>query len=354
LSGPLEYCARDRVRLIELLALADGELLAAVAGRRTAELRTRYERFRAAELARAPDVETVCRHCRGYPHTLDGAAAPHALDVAGGAGRLAKLTAAPVVAILGSRTASDYGMEMARNLARGLTASGVTVAASVTDGVAVAAHAGALEVSGASVAVMGGGLGVSCPARRRSLYERITRNGCAVSELPLDCPGRRWGQLASERIVVELAEVAVLVEADSTPGDLTAARIAQALGRTVAAIPGRVTSPLSRGTHSLLMHGANLVRGPQDVLELLYARGAARSHGQRARAATCASEADAGLQPALLATLERVGAGRDTPDKLTRAGGDCSEVLLALTELELRGLLVRGDGGRYVPRYPLR
>jgi DNA processing protein len=351
LSGPLEYCARDRGRLIDLLALADDELLAAVAGKRAAELKIRYECFRADELAHPPGIEAICRHRRDYPRALGGRAAPHMLDVAGGAGRLAKLTAAPVVAILGSRAASDYGMEMASDLARGLTASGVSVVASLTDGIAIAAHAGALEVSGASVAVMGDGLGVSCPARRRSLYERVTRDGCAVSELPPDCTGRRWGHLASERIVVELAAVAVLVEADQTPEDLAAAHIARALGRTVAAIPGRVTSPLSRGTHALLLDGASLVRGPQDVLELLCPIAATLPQGQTAPVPTAGVKPHDGLQSDLRAMLERVGSGWDTPDKLTRANP--SEVLLALSELELMGLLARGDGGRYVPRYPL-
>jgi DNA processing protein len=374
LSGPLEYCARDRGRLFELLALPDRELLAAVAGRRTAELRARYERFPAGELERGHEVGTICRHRRGYPRALSGPAAPPALDVAGGAGRLAKLTAAPVVAILGSRAASDYGIEIARSLARGLAASGVTVAASLTDGIAIAAHAGALDAGGASIAVMGGGLDVSCPARRRSLHERVKRRGCAVSELPRDCNGRRWGQLASERIVVELAALTVLVEAEQTTGDLAAAHMAQALGRPVAAIPGRVTSPLSHGTHALLMDGASLVRGPRDVLELLYRAGASRPEGRAAPAAHAAVEPRAGLEPhaglashagmephaglepyaglepRLKATLARVGAGCDTPDKLTRAGADPAEVLTALSELELMGLLARGDGGRYLPR----
>jgi DNA processing protein len=352
LSGPLEYCARDRGRLIELLALADAELLRAVAGRRSAELQAEYARFRAEELVRAPGVQAICRHRRGYPRALDGPAAPHMLEVAGGAGRLAQLTDAPVVALLGSRAASDYGIEMARTLARGLTASGVTVVASLSDGIAAAAHMGALDARAGSIAVMGGGLGVACPARRRPLYERVRGAGCAVSELPSDCAGRRWGALASERIVVELARVAVLVEADQTAEDLTAARLARALGRTVAAIPGRITSPLSRGTHALLMDGASLVRGAQDVLELLYPPGASSPHADSAAAPAGGGAAHRGLRGGLRATLERVGAGDDTPEKLTRAGADATEVLLALSELELMGLLVRGDGGRYLPRHP--
>ena len=353
LSGPLDYCARDRGRLIELLALPDGELLKAVAGKRTAELQDRYECFQAGAPERSPSTATICRHSHGYPPELSSPAAPHMLEVAGGVERLAELTAVPVVAIVGSKVASDYGMGTARSLARGLTASGVTVTSCLTDGIAVAVHAGALDTNGASIAVMGGGLGVSCPARRRSLYERITRHGCAMSELPHDCSGRHWGQLASERIVVELAQLTVLVEAHDTPGELAATSMARALGRTLAATPGRVSSPLARGPHALLMDGARLIQGPQDVLELL--RAAERpSPSVQPEGAPHAGKAPAtGLSPELQAILECVGSGSDTPEKLTRAGVDPAEVLLALSELELLGLLGRGDGGRYLPRDPL-
>jgi DNA processing protein len=367
LSGPLECCARDRRRLLELLALADDQLLAAVAGRRARELRAAYERFGAIEQPsrREGTAEAICRHRRGFPRALTGPASPPMLEVAGGARRLATLTAAPVVAIAGTTAASDYGMQMARSLARGLSACGVTVAAGLTDGIAVAAHAGALDARGAGIAVMGGGLGVSCPARRRSLYERVTRDGCAVSELPWSCDGRRWGQLASERIVVALSQLVVLVEADDTASDLMPARIARSLTRSLAAVPGRVTSPLSRGTHALLIDGASLVRGPQDVLELLHAAGSTRAGEPAAHAGmTGAGESAAPwpssapalyarLESSLRTTMERVGRGCDTPDKLARAGHDPADVLLALSELELLGLLVRGDGGRYVPREPL-
>jgi DNA processing protein len=351
LGGPLEYCARDRVRLLELLALPDRQLLEAVAGRRAAELRARYERFRADELPHDPQFQSICRHRHGYPRSLDGPAAAPMLHVDGGATRLAKLTAAPVVTILGSHAASDYGMQMARSLARGLAASGVTVAASLTDGIAVAAHAGALDAGGNSLAVMSGGLGVSCSPRRRTLYERVTRDGCAVSELPHDCGGRRWGLLASERILAELPCVAVVVEADASQGELAAARYAQALGRAVAAVPGRVTSPLSRGTNTLLMDGASLVRGPGDVLDLLHAAGATQPCERAAPPVGAAARND--LRPALREVLERVGVGCDTPDELARAGVELSKALLALSELELMGLLVRGDGGRYLPQDPL-
>jgi len=353
LSGPLDCCARGQGRLLELLALPDGDLLAAVAGRRKSELKTRYQRFDPPTTPAQREMQAICRHAPHYPAALNGPAAPHLLHLSGRVERLATLTARPVVAIVGSSKASDYGWEMARSLARGMAASGVTVAAGLTDGIASAAHAGALDAAGASIAVLSDGLGVSCPARRRSLCERIERHGCAVSELPRDCRGRFWAQLACERIVVEVAALTVVVEAEDSPGELAAARIAEALGRPVAAIPGRVTSPLSRGTHALLMEGASLVRAPQDVLELLCQLDLSRADRRAMRSATVAGEPALGLTPSLRATLELVGAGCDTPDRLMRAGADPAQVLLALSELELMGLLARGSGGRYVPRNAL-
>ena len=351
LSGPLDLCARDRARLLALLELEDGRLMDALAGRRRQEIGERHRCFEARELPCEPGVETTCRHRRGYPAGLRGRCAPPMLSVAGTAARLARLTSAPAVAIVGTSAASDYGMETAAGLARGAAACGLTVVASLGDGIAAAAHAGALEAGGASVAVMGGGLGVSCPTRRRALYARVVQRGCAVSELPDGCPGRRFGPRASERIVAGLAQLVVLVEADDTPGDLATARIALALGRPLAAVPGRVTSRVSRGANALLKEGAGLVRGPQDVLDLLHARGAGatrRESPSRARRAL----GGAHLEPRLRAVLDRIGCGCDTPDELARAGLEPGEVLLALSELELMGLIARGDGGRYVPRAP--
>ncbi len=249
---------------------------------------------------------------------------------------------------------------MARSLARGLAASGVTVTASLSDGIALAAQAGVLEADGRTLTVMDGGLDVACPARRRALYKRALKTGCAVAELPCDCRPRLWCQTACERIVASLAQLTIVVEADEDPGDLLCARIAQALGRTVAAVPRRVTSSVSRGTHALLMEGAPLVRGPGDALDLLYGEGVAqgidRSPQRKTRTPTrpaAGAPRPPRLEPRLQKTLEQVGAGQDTPTKLTAGSEDAGEVLLALSELELMGLLTRGDGGRYVPRESL-
>ncbi len=358
LSGVLDRCARDRARLLELLALGDEQLIAAVAGKRASALRDAYERFAPGALeGKHRQERTICRHDRGYPRTLIARASPHMLAELGDSGRLARLSAAPTVAIVGSSSPSDYGRETARGLARGLAASGVTVVAGLAGGIAAAALAGVLDAGAGAIAVRGDGLGVSCSPRLRPLYKRVMQDGCAISELPWGCDGRRWGQLASARIVVGLGLLSVVVEARETPEELAAAALAKALGRVVAAIPGRVSSPLSRGAHALLMDGASLARGPRDVLELIYAHGGASVAADAARPAALRrcdhAHARSAMHPTLSAVLEHVGAGYDTPDRLIRVGVSAREVLPALSELELEGLLVRGDGGRYLPRDPL-
>jgi DNA processing protein len=290
-------------------------------------------------------VETLRRRSAGYPPTLrETPGAPETLYVMGGRERLARLTAGAVVAIVGSERPTDYGMEMACSLARGLAAARVTILSAFANGIAAAAHTGSLEVDGPTVTVMAGGVDVVEPARRRGLYERVIASGCAIAEPPCGTARGRWGAIARARTVAALAAVTVVVEADDNPWDLRVAQIAQALGRTVAAIPGRVTSPASRGTNALLAEGAPLVRGPADVLDLLYGLGVSRLD---------ASSLPTQLPPRLRTMLERVGAGQDTPGKLARAGDDPGETLLALAQLELMGLLGRGDGGRYVPRQSL-
>jgi DNA processing protein len=341
----LDCAGRDAGRLLELLALPDDALMDALAGRRRAELASHYERFCGEQLYRLEHVQAICRHDAGYPRALRETTAPSALHVAGGAERLAQLTSGPVVAMLGTSRATDYGVEISKGLARGLAASGVTVTSTLADGIAAAAQAGALEAEGGTVVAMSGGADVCRPAKRRSLYERVKSSGCAIAELPCGARAGRWGGLAAERIAVSLADLTVVVEADDTSRELAGANLAHSSGRPVAAIPGRVTSRASRGAHALLIAGAQLVRGPADVLELLYEAGAggrAPAHSERVE-----------LEPRLRATLESVGAGSDTPGSLIGDGADAGDVLLALSELELMGLLTRGDGGRYVPREPL-
>lgn len=372
LAARLDYRSRDLTRFWDLLSLPDEQLIDAIGGRRRAEIHARYDEFDAtahAERERssqppeqigsaqaraeqvgsekmAPvDVEKICRHHPAFPGRLrHSTLAPHMLSVAGGVHRLAGMLEEPVVAIVGTRRATDHGMETARHLARGLAATGVTIAGALSEGIPLAVHWGALDETGRSITVTAGGLGKCSPAHCRAVYRRLSRDGCALTELPLGAPSRRWSALARVRTLALLAQLVIVVEADSHPWELACAHLAQRLGVPIAAVPGRVSSPASRGCNELIMAGAALVRNPQDALDLLYGAGVKRA-GQFDRAA----EAGGQLDPSLAGTLEHIGAGHDTLERLTATGGRREEILISLLELELRGLVVRGDGGRYVP-----
>ena len=232
LSLRLDYRSSDENRLLALLELEDEQLIEAVAGRRRNELKARWRRFElgepepgrsdhhgkpgqatpveeeleACKLDIKPQVETVCRHCRDYPRMLgERRGAPKMLHVVGGRERLQTMSTEPAVAIVGSERPTDYGMEMARGLARGLAASGVTIVSGLANGIAAAALAGALEVAGPTVTVMAGGVDVVKPAGRRGLYERVSASGALwrsssvglrrVAGAGRRAPGRSWDSL---------------------------------------------------------------------------------------------------------------------------------------------------------------
>jgi len=403
LSVRLDFRSRDEARLLELLELEDDDLIDAIAGRRRREIRQAWKRFgreSAAGVRHGPTpsadgvqagtnathtgtgrqpIETVCRHSPGYPKALRRVVgAPQMLYVRGGAGRLASLTARPAVAIVGAAKPTDYGMEMARSLARSLSASGVTVIGTIAGGIAAAGLAGAQESGGHALAVVTGGLDAGVPASRRGAYEQLIGHGCAISELACEQSKNRWAVVAARRSVAGLAQLTIVVEAGENPADTRTAQIAKELGRTVAAMPGRVSSPASAGTNLMLREGAPLVRDGTDALELLSGLGTQARGGWRpgtdggfrpgtdsgsgpgadgsgsggAQLGEAAQRAH-DLEPRLRAIFERVGAGWDTPGKLTGPGADAGEIMLALAELEVMGLLGRGDGGRYVPRESL-
>jgi DNA processing protein len=282
----------------------------------------------------------LCRHHRAYPPGLrENPLAPRALSVRGGLERLFKAHDEAVVAIVGTRRATDYGMETARDLARGLAACGVTVASGLCDGIPAAVHLGALEAEGSTFTVMAGGLDRCSPAWCGTLYRRIIAGGCAISEAPDNLRPRYWGVLARARTLALCAQLVIVVEAEERPSELACACVAQTLGKPVAAVPGRLSSPASSGANSLLMSNAQLIRGPQDALDLLYGVGMHK-----------APEPAIEIKPRLRRVLDRVGSGEDTLAKLTARGSESDGIALTLIELELQGLLLRGDGGRYVTR----
>lgn len=337
LAGHIE---RERARVEDVLALDGEELLAALGGDQEASLRLELERLDLEAIrasARASGLETICARDASYPPALRELAAPPAvLHVAGGLDRLLELVAGDSVAIVGSRAASPYGLDVARSLGRGLGLAGVTVISGMALGIDSAAHAGALEAGAATVAVLPGPAHRPYPAAKRGLYRRIVAGGGAVSELGPGSSVWRWTFPARNRIIAALSAMTVVVEATERSGALVTARLARAIGRPVGAVPGWVVSPQAAGPNGLLADGACVVRGPEDVLDHLFGAGVRRPPERR-------RQAPRELRP----LLDALAAGHDTAAALAQAGFAPDQGLAALAALELAGHVRRGAGGRF-------
>jgi DNA processing protein len=275
------------------------------------------------------------------------------LHVAGGVERLEARVggegadAVPTVAVVGTRHASAEGLEMARALGHGLARAGVTVVSGMALGIDSAAHAGALSAPGPTLAVLAGGADVPYPPSKAALHARIRGEHCVVSELPPGYRPFRWCFPARNRIIAALGQVTVVVEGAERSGSLITADFAAALGREVAAVPGRVTSPRTRGSNGLLRDGATVVLDVGDVLDAVF--GGERTLGRVPRPPTESQTAQpAGLPAQLAAVLDAVAGGRDRLDALARTPAEADAAMVALAELELRGLVRRAPGGRYV------
>lgn len=339
LASHIEPC---RSRLDELLALPDMELIAAVGGGRRGQVLAEARRVDDAELrarsARA-GLELICACDTSYPsRLLELESPPAVLQVAGGLQRFLELVSGEPVAIVGARRASDYGLEAARALGRGLASAGVTVLSGMALGVDSAAHAGALDAGGATVAVLPGGADRPYPPGKRQLYRRIRGDGAVVSELPAGSAVWRWCFQARNRIIAALSAMTVVVEGRERSGALITATYARDLGRRLGAVPGRITAPLAAGPNALLAEGAEIVRGPHDVLDALFGAGVR----------SACSGARESLEPELERVLHAVGDGHDTVAALAQVGVAADRGLAALSALELAGYVRREAGGRYV------
>ena len=338
LAGHLEL-ARGRVELV--LRLADEELIAAVGGDQRGILRRELARFdadRARARSAEAGLEMLCRCDAAYPVRLRSLQSPPAvLHLAGGLERFLRLIAEQPVAIVGSRRASPYGLEVARSLGLGLGCAGITVLSGMALGIDSAAHAGALSAPGPTVAVLPGSADRPYPAGKRALHRQITASGSAVSEQGPGAGVWRWTFPARNRMIAALCEMTIVVEAGERSGALLTARIARELGRSVGAVPGRVTSPLSRGPNGLLAEGASVVRGAQDVLDQLFGAGTRHADGGNKPE----------LAPELRVLLSAIAEGHDTAAALARSGVPAEQGLAALASLELAGYVRRVTGGRF-------
>lgn len=335
IAGVLE---RSRTRPHGLLGLADAELAMAVGGERTdeaLEFLAHFEPDRARADLRRAAVLTVCPHGEGYPAVLgDLGDPPAALFCRGRLELLAAVDAEPAVTIVGTRDASPYGLEVAHDVARGLAVSGVTTISGMALGIDAAAHRGALGARGQTVAVLACGPDVAYPRRHCELHRQICAAGLVVSELPPGQRAYRWSFPARNRLMAALARLTVVIEAGEASGTLITADFAQQLGRSLAAVPGRVTARVAAGSNRLLREGAPVVRDAADVLDELF------GVGTRPRPpAQLPAELDS-LQRRLLDAVE---AGLDMDGICAFAGVPVGEARAALARLEARGL-VRRDG----------
>ncbi len=362
LAPNLDVAWKRRRDLRDVLALDDEDLVDALGGRARDRVRAGLEGFDAgAERRRcaAAGVVPVCRDSAHYPPRLrTGPGSPAVLHVTGDVGRLAERVGGaedhevPSVAVVGTRHASAEGLEMARALGCGLARAGVTVVSGMALGIDSAAHAGALSAPGPTVAVLAGGADVPYPPSKAALYARIRAEHCVVSELPPGFRPFRWCFPARNRIIAALGQLTVVVEGAERSGSLITADFAAALGREVAAVPGRATSPRTRGSNGLLRDGATVVLEVGDVLDAVFGadRDGAPAGGDRVRERGGPSPGPdpGGLAPELACVLEAVADGRDRLDLLARTPAEADAAMLALAELELRGLVRRAPGGRYV------
>lgn len=178
------------------------------------------------------------------------------------------------VAVVGSRSSTTYGEDVAREMGAGLARAGRPHVSGAAFGVDQASHRGAVAAGGVSVAVLACGVDRAYPAAHRELIEHLAATGAVVSELPPGCAPMRMRFLARNRVIAGLARGTVLVEAAVRSGALSTARWAARLSRPLMAVPGPVTSAQSQGVHEMVRTGgATLVTGPGDVLELVGAAG---------------------------------------------------------------------------------
>lgn len=185
-------------------------------------------------------------------------------------GEPSALSHVPMIAIVGTRRATRYGLETARVLARDASASGIAVVSGLALGIDAQAHTGALEGKAPTIAVLGSGLNHIVPTTNRRLADRILESGGAiVSEFEPDMPAESWTFPQRNRIIAGLSQATIVVEAPEKSGALITARFALDFNRDVGAIPGEVTSINSRGTNRLLRDGAALIRTLDDIYELL-------------------------------------------------------------------------------------
>jgi DNA processing protein len=310
-------------------------------------------------------VRSLARGDAEYPVLLrDVPAAPETLHVRGGLVD----TDALAVAIVGSRRATAYGLDVAESLAADLAARGVTIVSGLARGIDAAAHRGALRVGGRTIAVLGSGVDVIYPPENRRLAAQIVEAGALISQFAPGTPPLPHNFPTRNQVIAAMALAVVVVEAAERSGSLITARLAAELGREVLAVPGRITAPESRGANRLIQDGAAVALGWEDVVAALPERWQACITSERIGSAGGAGVAEG--EPA----VARRGAAEGKPSEyerevtvatrkvlallnedpldidlvIERSGLGAGRVSAVLLDLELEGRVRQIEGKRFV------
>ena len=305
--------------------------------------RCRARALQSLDAAASRGIEPVGWRDSRYPRQLDALDdRPPVLWLKGDATVLAR----PAVAIVGSRAASPYAVAVAGLLASDLSGRGIAVVSGCARGVDAAAHRGALESEGATIAVLGSGVDVIYPAEHAALAASIARTGAVLSEFPPGAPPLRHHFPQRNRLISGLVRGVVVVEAGARSGSLITARYAAEQGREVMAVPGNVLGGRNSGGHALIRDGAAIVETADDILEEI---GFGPLGGAPDPAAAGARQSDAPAREAD-PVLRHMDPGEiyAVDDLIERSGLGGRAVLLRLTDLELAGRVARAGAGRFV------
>ena len=250
--------------------LADPKDLRTLEGLTTAGAKSLQER----DMAPAKKILDQCAHKQIRILTFSDAAYPKRLKnitdpppVLYYKGTLPDFDENPVIGVVGTRKASDYGAHIAGKLGYEISACGGIVVSGMAAGIDCEAMQGALAAGGITVGVLGCGADIVYPASARELYRAVETSGCIVSEYPPGTPPAKWNFPRRNRIISGLSCGVLVVEAPEKSGALITAREAAEQGRDVFVVPGNIDSPSCAGSNRLLRDGAGLVTGGWDVME---------------------------------------------------------------------------------------
>jgi len=272
----------------------------------------------------ARNAQRLIRGASAWPEDLDALSDATPVELWAD-GDLDVLSITPRVAIVGTRRATAYGLRVARALAEALSRAGACVVSGLASGIDGAAHRAALDAGGATIGVLGTGLGHAFPKSHRQLQREIAGRGLLITELEYDEEGRAWTFPRRNRIIAALARVTIVVEAPVRSGALITAEHARELDRVVAAVPGPIDQPQSEGTNLLIRDGAGIVTSVEDALALA---------GLTPPPRVPRGDIDGNEGRVWLALAD---GGLDVDTLCQRSGLPAAECLAAVTTLELAG-----------------